>query len=209
MNYIENIFVCMIAPLLLASLILRGEGRRVLVFSIAGMTVCLLSAYISAFAAGVVNLDAVTASYEISPVTEEIMKFVPVLVYILLFRPDKKHVILSALMVSVGFATFENACFIASNETDQLLQLLIRGFATGAMHGVCGMLVSIGLYFLLDQIWLKIAGTFALLCLVITIHAIFNMLVIQTGPVFWIGTAIPMVIVAVFLAFFRERIDIS
>ncbi|MBO5995352.1 MAG: PrsW family intramembrane metalloprotease [Firmicutes bacterium] len=209
MNYIENIYVCMIAPLLLAALILRGEGRRVLVFFFAGMTVCLLSAYISAFAAGVVDLDAVTASYEISPVTEEAMKFVPVLVYILLFRPDKKHVILSALMVSVGFATFENACFIASNGTDQLLQLLIRGFATGAMHVVCGMLVSIGLYFLLDQIWLKIAGTFALLCLVITIHAIFNMLVIQTGPVFWIGTSIPMVIVVVFLVFFRDRIDIS
>ena len=209
MNYIENIYVCMIAPLLLAALILRGEGRRVLVFLFAGMTTCLLSAYISSFAAGAVDLDAVTASYEISPVTEEAMKFVPVLIYILIFRPEKKHVIQSALMVAVGFATFENACFIASNGTDQLLQLFIRGFATGSMHVVCGMLVAIGLYFLLDQIWLQIAGTFALLCLVITIHAVFNMLVLQTGAVFWIGCAVPMVIVVVFLAFFRDRMAIS
>jgi RsiW-degrading membrane proteinase PrsW (M82 family) len=209
MNYIENIYVCMIAPLLLAALILRGEGRRVLVFLFAGMTTCLLSAYISSFAAGAVELDAVTASYEISPVTEEAMKFVPVLIYLLIFRPGKKHVILSALMVAVGFATFENACFIASNGTDKLLQLFIRGFATGSMHVVCGMLLAIGLYFLLDQIWLQIAGTFALLCLVITIHAIFNMLVLQTGAVFWIGCAVPMVIVVVFLAFFRDRMAIN
>ncbi|MCR4709455.1 MAG: PrsW family intramembrane metalloprotease [Clostridiales bacterium] len=209
MSYIENIYVCMIAPLLIAAIILKGEGRRVLVFSVAGMTTCLLSAYISAFAAGVVGMDAVMASYEISPVTEEAMKFAPVLIYILIFRPDKKHAILGALMTAVGFATFENACFIAANGTDKLLQLLIRGFATGAMHVVCGMIVAIGLYFLLDQIWIKIAGTFALLCLVITLHAVFNMLVIQTSVVFWIGCAIPMMILAVFLAFFREKIDIS
>ncbi len=208
MNYIENIFFCLVAPLLIAILILRGEGRRTLLFFFAGMTTCLLSAYISSFAAGIVQMDAVAASYEISPVTEEAMKFVPVLIYLLIFRPEKKRVIRGALMVSVGFATFENACFIASYGPKEMMQLLIRGFGTGAMHVVCGMLMAIGLYILLDQIWLKVIGSFALLCLVITIHAIFNMLVIRSGAVFWIGCAIPLIIVLVFLGFFREKLNI-
>ena len=89
------------------------------------------------------------------------------------------------------------------------LYLLIRGFGTGAMHVVCGMVVAVGLFFLWDRVWLRTIGAFALLCVVIRLHAIFNILVNQTGPVFWIGSAIPLTLVTVILLFFRNRIDLS
>lgn len=209
MNSMENIYVCLAAPLLLAILCLKGDGRRGLIFLLAGMTSCLLSGYVSSFAAGIAGVDLLTASHEIAPVVEEIMKSLPLLFYLLIYEPEKKNVISGTLRVAVGFATFENVCFLTSYGTTDLLRLVIRGFGTGAMHVVCGMVVAIGLFFLWDRIWLRAVGAFALLCFVTTFHAIFNVFVNQTGAVFWIGSAVPLTMVLVYLFFFRRKIDLS
>ncbi|MBR0139379.1 MAG: PrsW family intramembrane metalloprotease [Firmicutes bacterium] len=208
MNYIENTYICLAAPLLLAILCLRREGRRALVFLLAGMTVCLLSAYVSTYLAGLLEIDLATASHEVSPAVEEIMKSLPMLFYLLVFEPDKRAAITGALMISVGFATFENVCFLTSYGTSELLRLLIRGFGTGAMHVVCGMIVAVGLFYLWDQVWLRVVGAFALLCFVITFHAVFNVFVNQSGAVFWIGSMIPLTLVGVYLAVFRKKMDL-
>lgn len=57
--------------------------------------------------------------------------------------------------------------------------------------------------------WLRTVGAFALLCFVITFHAIFNVFVNQTGTVFWIGSAIPLTVMLVYVVFFRHRIHLS
>ncbi len=209
MNYIENTYICLAAPMLIAILSLRKEGRRSLVFVLAGMTACLLSAYVSAFVAGVTGLELTAASYEISPVVEEIMKALPVLFYLLVYEPDKRSAVTCTLMLAVGFATFENICFLTSYGSADLLRLLIRGFGTGAMHVVCGMAVALGLFYLWEQIWLQVVGGFALLCFVITFHAIFNIFVSQTGAVFWIGSAFPLTLVLVYHLFARKRVALS
>ncbi len=206
MNYIENTYICIAAPLLLAVLCLRGEGRRSLSFVLAGMTSCLLSAYISTFLTQVAGIDLLMASHEISPVVEEVMKLLPVLFFILVFEPERWQVISGVLMVSVGFATFENVCFLTSYGTSELLRLMIRGFGTGAMHVVCGMAIAIGLYRLWNQTRLRIAGGFALECLVITFHAVFNIFVNQSGVIFWIGSMFPLTLIFAYLVFFRKII---
>ena len=206
MNYIENTYICLAAPLLLAVICMRKEARRSLSFILSGMTSCLLSAYVSTFLAGVSNCDLAAASYEISPVVEEIMKLLPLLFYLLVFEPEEKTVISGALMISVGFATFENVCFLTSYGTSEFFRLVIRGFGTGAMHVVSGMVIATGLFFLWDQKRLRLVGVFALLCFVITFHAIFNIFVNQSGAIFWIGALIPLVMVLSYLIFFRKKI---
>lgn len=208
MNYIENIYICLGAPLLLAILCLRREARRHLIFLLAGMTACLLSAYVSAYITGVTGTDVAMASHEIAPAVEECIKFLPLLFYILVFTPEKKNVISGALLTAVGFATFENACFLTSYGVSNLPRLMIRGFGTGAMHIVCGMVMSAGLAFLWDRVWLRAAGAFALLCFVTTVHAVFNVLVSQSGMGFWIGSAIPVTLVLIYLVFFRRKIEL-
>lgn len=205
----ENTFVCLAAPLLLAILCLRGEGRRGLIFLLAGMTACLLSAYISAFLASVWDTDLTTASHAIAPAVEESMKALPLLFYLLVFEPEKKSAVSGALLVAVGFATFENVCFLTSFGTGELVRLAVRGFGAGAMHVVCGMTVALGLSFLWDQVWLRMVGGFGLMCSVITFHAVFNVFVSQTGPVFWIGNAIPLAMVLAYLLFFRWKAKLS
>lgn len=209
MSYIENIFICLAAPLLLAIPCLRREGRGSLIFVVTGMTSCLFSAYVSTFLAGVMGADLITASNEISPAVEEIMKLLPILFLLLVFEPDRKIVINGALMVAVGFATFENVCFLTSYGTSDLLHILIRGFGTGAMHVVCGLVIAVSLFHLWDKEWLQIMGGFALLCFVITFHALFNILVNQTGIVFWIGSLIPLTVMLLYWFILRKIIGIK
>ena len=209
MNYIENTYICLAAPLLLAILCMRQEGRRSISFLLAGMTACLLSAYVSAFATGVAGADLTAASHAIAPVVEELMKSLPLLFYLLVVKPEKKSAITGALLVAVGFATFENICFLTAYGTSDLLRLVIRGFGTGAMHAGCGMVVALGLFFLWDQAWLRAVGVFALLCVVIRFHAAFNLFVNQTGAAFWIGSAIPLTLMLLYLVFFHRKVDLS
>ena len=205
MNYIENIYVCLAAPLLIAAVCMRGRGRTMNLFVLAGMTVCLLSSYINTFIAAAAGVDALTASLEIAPMTEELMKFLPILFFLLVFEPGKEELTGGIIMTAVGFATFENACYLADSGAAQILHLLIRGFGTGAMHVVCGFLIAIGFLYLWDRVWLRLAGTIGLIAIAITYHGIYNILVSQTGAAAMIGYLIPLLTVALALIFRSGR----
>lgn len=138
MTYIENVFVCMAAPLVVALLSLKRGQRAALVFCLAGMGACLLSAYLNTFFARLCQADAVNAATQIAPVVEEIMKLLPLLFFLAVFEPTFARFRLAAVIVAASFATFENICYLTQNGADQILFLLIRGFGTGAMHVVCG-----------------------------------------------------------------------
>ena len=208
MNYIENIYICLAAPVLITIFCLQ-ETRRRMVFFFAGMTVCLLSSYISTFLALVQQLDFLTASLTIVPVVEEVMKFLPFLFYLLVFEPDREKTTSEILMIAVGFATFENVCYMTQNGAAQALQLLIRGFGTGTMHVVCGAIVGLGIYFLWDRIWIRAAGTMGLVSLAITYHSIYNLLVSQTGIPALTGFLIPSMTVVLYSLFGRRLLKNS
>lgn len=106
MNYIENIYLCLAAPVLITILCLQ-ETRRRMIFFFAGMSVCLLSSYISTFIALIQGLDYLNASLTVVPMIEEIMKFLPFLFYLLVFEPHREETTSEILMIAVGFATFE------------------------------------------------------------------------------------------------------
>lgn len=201
MNYIENIYICLAAPLLIATLCMRGRGRRMMLFLLAGTTACLLSSYINTYIAAVIGANTLTASIEIAPMTEKIMKFLPILFYLLVYEPTKEDIIDGVLMTAVGFATFENACYLTGTGAEHILHLLVRGFGAGAMHVVCGFLVALGILYLWDRVWLQLAGTLGLLSIAITYHGIYNILVSQTGFAASIGYLIPLLTVAFTLIF--------
>lgn len=206
MNYIENIFICITAPLLIAVFCLRGSRKRMLLFLLAGMMACLLSSYISTFLAVVKGADHIAASVEIAPMVEETMKLFPVLFYLLIFEPAREEIAGSILMIAIGFATFENICFLTANGAAEFSQLLIRGFGTGAAHVVCGIIIAMGLLYLWERLWLRIAGTVGLLALAITYHAVYNLLISQHGIVSWIGFLIPIATIISNLVFGRNML---
>ena len=191
MTYIENIFLCMVSPLLVAALCMGRRQLRFFLFCIAGMGVCLLSAYINTFLAAVYHADALAATAEIAPVVEEIMKLLPLAFYLLVFEPEGEKIKPTAITVALAFATFENV-----NGADRFSFIFFRGFGTGAMHVLCGIIVGAGLAYTWQRTWLKIAGTCGLLGAAITLHAIYNLLIAYGGAAQYIAYSLPVLLVA-------------
>ena len=191
--YIENIFVCVAAPMLVAAICCGREQRSFYIFTLAGEGMCLLSAYISTFFAGLYDTETALAAIEITPVVEEAMKLLPLLFYILVFEPERKKARNATLIIASTFAVFENICWLVEHGSGDLTYILLRGFGTGVMHIVCGIVVGYGLLFIWDYPWLKAAGTFGLLCMAITYHAIYNVLLYAGGTAQNIGFALPLV----------------
>ena len=196
MIYIENIFVCLAIPLVLCILFMGGRTRTFMLFMITGMGVCLLSAYVNSFFMGHYGVSATVAVVEITPVCEEVMKLLPLLFYFLIFEPRVQDLPEAAVALAVGFATFENVCYLIQNGADRFALIFFRGFGTGAMHVLCGMIVGGGLAYAWQQTWLKIAGTCGLLGAAITLHAIYNLLIAYGGAAQYVAYALPVLLMA-------------
>ena len=84
------------------------------------------------------------AAIEITPVCEEVMKLLPLLFFYLIFEPEPKEMPAAAIAIAVGFATFENVCYLTENGAANFNFLLIRGISAGALHLLCGVLSGFG-----------------------------------------------------------------
>ena len=197
MTYIENVLVCIAAPLFITMLCVGRKYRAAVVFCFAGMLVCLLSAYLNTFFTIFYQADTMNAATQIAPVVEELMKLLPLLFFLIVFEPDLQRFRLAAMLVAASFATFENIWYLAENGAGHMLFLLIRGFGTGAMHVVCGSAYSEGLRFVWHDRLLRSVCIPGLLCVTIIYHAIYNLLVSVGDSVQVIGYCIPLFTLAV------------
>ena len=196
MTYIENVFICMASPLLIAALCMGKRQTKFFLFCLVGMGACLLSAYINTFFAALYGADNLAATAEIAPVVEEVMKLLPLLFYLLVFEPKAEQIRITAVMVALSFATFENICYLIQNGAGHFSFIFFRGIGTGAMHVICGAIVGGGLAYVWQRTWLKIAGTCGLLGAAITLHAIYNLLIAYGGAVQYTAYLLPVVILA-------------
>ena len=196
MIYIENIFVCLAIPLLLCMLFTGGCTRRFMLFMIVGMSVCLLSAYVNSFFMGYYGVSDTIAVIEITPVCEEVMKLLPLLFYILIFEPEVWDLPEAAVALAIGFATFENVCYLTDNGAENFMFLLIRGFSAGALHILCGISIGFGLPYVFRRRWLAFTGTMGLLGACIVFHATYNLLITGEGGWRTAGYLFPSVLIA-------------
>ncbi|MDD6024555.1 MAG: PrsW family glutamic-type intramembrane protease [Oscillospiraceae bacterium] len=198
MIYIENIFVCLAIPLALCMLFVGGRTRLFMLFMMAGMSVCLLSAYVNSFFMGYYHVSATDTVVEITPVCEEAMKLLPLLFYVLVFEPKVRNLPEAAIALAVGFATFENVCYLTENGAENFMFLLIRGLSAGALHILCGILIGFGLSYVFRRRWLAFTGTVGLLGACIEFHAIYNLLISGDGPWRIAGYLFPSILIAFF-----------
>lgn len=193
MSYnIENIFICLTAPFLIAAIGSENDNRRNYVFIILGFLCCIISAYLNTFFTFLYNTNNSVAVIEITPVIEETVKLLPLLFYLVVFEAAGEDGSKAIFNIAIGFATFENICYLLENGTDNLLSLIIRGFSTGAMHIACAFVMGYGLKLPLRSSFQRGSALFGLLCVTITFHAIFNMLMRTDGTLRQFGYAIPI-----------------
>ena len=195
MTYIENIFLCLALPLILSMFFIQGRVRRYALFLTVGMAVCLLSAYASSFFMGQYGVDGTVAAIEITPVCEEVMKLLPLLFFYLVFEPEPKEMPAAAIAIAVGFATFENVCYLTENGASNFSFLLIRGISAGALHILCGVLSGFGISCVFRRRWLAITGTAGILGACTGFHGIYNLLITADGGWKTVGYLFPSVLI--------------
>lgn len=193
-------------PLLLSLFFIRGRSRRYALFLVIGMTVCLLSAYVSSFFMGYYGADGTTAAIEITPVCEEGMKLLPLLFFYLIFEPAPQELPAAAIALAAGFATFENVCYLTENGAADFRFLLIRGIAAGALHILCGVLSGFGVSQVFCRRWLAVTGTAGILGACTGFHAIYNLLITAEGGWRMAGYLFPSALLAV-LAILSKKLD--
>lgn len=192
MIYAENVLICIAVPLVISLLFTKRSTRRFIVSFMTGMIVCLLSAYISGYLAVSTAYSTEEVSIFLSPIVEEIMKFLPVLFCFFVFEPSPEDLKPTAVGVGAGFATFENCCFILSSGASHLGYVMIRGLAVGVMHLVTMVAFVMGLRLLKRYKVVSFAGIIGALSMSMTFHGLYNLLVSEPGVSSYIGYALPM-----------------
>ncbi|MFI3325381.1 MAG: PrsW family glutamic-type intramembrane protease [Clostridia bacterium] len=199
MIYAENILVFLVAPFIIGLFLLKGESRRFVAFFLVGSTVCLLSSYINSFIAGVCEMSSVDAIIKVTPMIEEVMKALPLLFYMIIFVPKKDNILMCSIATGIGFATFENCCYVVTQGADDFYFVLIRGFAVGIMHILCSLALGYSLGFGTRQKHFSWLGVFASVSICISYHAIYNLLVSGEGAWQFYGYFMPFVTAVVII----------
>jgi RsiW-degrading membrane proteinase PrsW (M82 family) len=156
------------------------------------MAICLIGAYIGGFIDIAAAMPEGETSIFLSPIIEEIIKFLPILFYMLIFLPGNRDLLLFAVGIGAGFATFENCCYILSSGADSLPYVMIRGLAVGVMHIVCTFVLSMALVLLRNFKVISFAGIVGALSLSMSFHGLYNLLVSEPGLSSYIGYAMPL-----------------
>lgn len=205
MIYAENILVCLAMPLLVAAALLRGTARRYTLFLLLGMVSCLLSAYCNSFLTAAFDISGFDAVVKLTPLCEETVKMLPILFYVLLLSPERRHILPAAVAVGVGFATFENCCYIVQYGSEDVLFLLVRGLAAGTMHTMTTAFLGAGLtYAAYRRFYRSFVSMFGLWCAACSVHSIYNILVSSGDDRAGIGYAMPILLCGAFLIVSRR-----
>lgn len=196
------ILICIAVPMLLLMTLLDRRSRWLLGFMLVGMVVASSAYEINTTLQYLFGMSATELSVRVAPVVEEILKAFPVLFYAVLISDNRKDVLPLAMAVGIGFAILENA-FLLITYLDQvtLAWAVVRGISTSLSHGICTLSVGCGMIFVRKQKKLFYTGTFGLLSVAITFHAIFNLLIQSKYD--WAGMLMP---IAIYLAFQGGRL---
>ncbi len=190
---IETIYICMIAPLLISLLFMPRTRKKYVFMVIAGLTTCLFSAYFNSFYALVYGIDIEIAKIEIAPLIEEVMKFFPVLFYLIIWMPDKKEVLDTSVIIAISFSIFENIYYLLEGGIVDLEDLFIRSFSVPAMHILFGLIVGHGLTYIWRNKQLKFISSLAIICVTITLHGQFNLMMYAGGGLQIVAAVLPIV----------------
>lgn len=200
-NLIYILFVSVFVPILLMAGLLEKKARQPITFVLIGIFISVFAAEINGLLRNVLGMSDFEITVVTTPITEEILKAVPILIYATVLDAKKEKLFTAAMAVGIGFAVLENAFYLLNDASFNMLDAVIRAFGAGLMHGMCTLLVGVGISFAKKRSKIFIVGTFALLSTAITYHGIYNMLVQSKLEI--VGFLLPM---ATYIPFFVWRI---
>jgi RsiW-degrading membrane proteinase PrsW (M82 family) len=197
-NLIYILFVSIFVPILLMACLIEKKARQPIIFVLIGIFVSVFAAEVNGLLCALLPMSTFEITIIVTPITEEILKAIPILVFATVLVAKKEAVFTASMAVGIGFAVLENAFYLLNDASFNMIDAVIRAFGAGLMHGMCTLLVGVGISFVKKKSKLFLVGTFALLSTAITYHGIYNMLVQSDyrviGFLLPISTYIPFVV---------------
>ena len=197
-------FIAMTVSLALMLPLMEKKVRRLVIFMIVGMFACLFVSELNQILLDTYNNDTFYVTTTITPVTEEIVKMLPILYLAIVISDDRRVLIPNAFAVGVGFALLENVVILTQNvENVTILWALVRGFGSGLVHGICTVMVGWGISYIRKRRKFFYCGTFALLSAAIIYHAIYNLLV--QSEYRYVGILLPILTYIPVIYYLRKK----
>ena len=185
------VFFSVSIPLALSLALLEKKARVTVAYMIIGMLVALIVSQINSILLSLFDHNNDLFVTTITPVTEEIIKALPILYYAFVFKPERGVMINISLAIGLGFAIFENLIMLAnSGYSATIIWVLIRGFGAGLMHSLCTVMVGMCTIYIRQNKRLFLCGIFSVLSLAIIYHSIYNCLVISEYK--YLGILLPL-----------------
>ncbi len=205
MSYI--LFICIAVPLVLMLLPIEKKSRKVVLFLLVGMFVCLFASEINGLLLNSTSLNLTYFTTNITPVTEELLKAIPIIYYAAVFSDDRRSIVTVAFSVGVGFALLENMIILTQHFSSvNLFFACIRGFSSGLMHSICTVMTGYFASNIYKKRKIFLSGTICALNLAIVYHSVFNMLVeANATPANYVGYFLPIITYALINLFFNPK----
>ena len=197
-NIIYVLFVSISVPVLLMALLVEKKARLPVVFMLIGIVVSVFAGEVNGVLSKVLSMDLYSVTVIVTPVSEELLKALPLLYYALVISDKRERLFTASMAIGIGFAVLENAYYLVNYVDFSMIKAVIRAFGAGLMHGMCTLLVGVGISFVKKKRKLFAVGTFGLLSTAIVYHGVYNILIQSkfstVGALLPIATYIPFVI---------------
>ena len=197
-NIIYILFVSISVPILMMTLMIEKKSRLPVLFVLIGIFVSVFVSEVNGLLSRVIPIGMYNITVIVTPITEEVAKALPILYFAIVISDKKEQLFTASMATGIGFAVLENAYYLLNNPNFSMLSAVIRAFGSGLMHGMCTLLVGMGISFVKKKRKMFAVGTFGFLSTAIVYHGIYNILVQSehslVGAVLPIITYIPFII---------------
>ncbi len=205
MSYI--LFICIAVPLGMMLIPIEKQSRKIVVALLMGMFLCLFVSEVNGLLLRVTKSTMLYLTTNVTPITEEFVKVLPVIYYAYIFSDDEKSVTTVAFATGVGFAMLENIIILMQHlASANFIFAMIRGFSTGLMHSITTMLVANFVPYIHKKKKLFLCGVLCSFNLAVVFHSVFNLLVeAESAVANYIGYFLPVSIYMVINVFVLKK----
>ena len=190
-NIIYILFISISIPILMMILLIEKKARLPVVFMLVGIFVSVFASEVNGLLAQLIPIGMYRVTIAITPVTEEVIKALPILYYAIVISDKREQLFTASMATGIGFAVLENAYYLLNYPNFSMLSAIIRAFGSGLMHGMCTLLVGMGISFVKKKKKMFAVGTFGFLSTSIVYHGIYNILIQSKYSL--IGALLPIV----------------
>ena len=191
------------------TLMIEKKSRLPITFVLIGIFVSVFASEVNGLLADFIPTSMYNITIIVTPITEEVIKALPILYYAIIISDKREQLFTASMATGIGFAVLENAFYLLNYPNFSMLSAIIRAFGSGLMHGMCTLLVGVGISFVKKKRKMFAVGTFGFLLTAIVYHGIYNILIQSkfstVGALLPISTYIPFLIWRFMVKFRRSK----